>query len=111
MARIRDTGYSGQIILVNYYVFNYLNVLQSAAFSALAQTMAAIAAKSPNVKVADAFKAFALVSAPYVGDTCAAGLRIKLSAYNPQTGDMCDVHPTFEGHAVLASAILAVTAN
>jgi lysophospholipase L1-like esterase len=111
VARIRATGYSGQIVLVNYYVFNYLNLLQSSAFSALAQTMATVAASSPNVKIADAFKAFALVSAPYSGDTCAAGLRIKLSAYNPQTGDMCDVHPTFEGHAVLASAIFAAIAN
>jgi lysophospholipase L1-like esterase len=105
VARIRGAGYSGPIVLVNYYAFNYTNLLQTAGFSALAATIAAVAAASPDVKVADAFKAFALVSAPFNGDTCAAGLRIKLNSFNPQTGDTCDVHPTLAGHAVLAGAV------
>jgi len=107
VARIRHTGYSGPIVLVNYYAFNYTNVTQTGAFGALAETIAAVAAASSNVKVADAFKAFGLVSARFGGDTCAAGLRIKLNRFNPQTGDTCDVHPTFVGHAVLAGAVLA----
>lgn len=110
IARIRDTGYSGPIVLVNYYAFNYANSTQTAASGALAQAIATAAA-SPNVKVADAFKAFALVSAPFNGDTCAAGLRIKLNRFNPQTGDTCDVHPTFAGHAVLAGSVFAALAK
>jgi lysophospholipase L1-like esterase len=105
VASIRAAGYSGPIVLVNYYAFNYLNVTQTTAFGLLAQTIAAVAAASTNVKVADAFKAFALVSARFNGDTCAAGLRIKLNSFNPQTGDTCDVHPTLAGHAVLAGAV------
>lgn len=111
VARIRGAGYSGPVILVNYYAFNYTIVQQTAAFGALAATIAAVAAASPNVKVADAFKAFALVSAPFKGDTCAAGLRIKLNSVNPQTGDTCDVHPTFAGQAVLAGSVFAALAK
>lgn len=111
VARIRHAGYSGPIVLVNYYAFNYTNVTQTGAFGALAETIALVAAASPNVKVADAFKAFGLVSARFGGDTCAAGLRIKLNSFNPQTGDTCDVHPTFVGHAVLAGAVFAALAH
>jgi lysophospholipase L1-like esterase len=107
IAHIRGAGYNGPIVLVNYYAFNYTNSEQIAVFSALATTIAAVAAASPNVRVADAFKAFALVSGPFGGDTCAAGLRIKLNSFNPQTGDTCDVHSTFAGHAVLAGAVFA----
>ena len=103
---IRGTGYSGPIILVNYYAFNYSNALLVSGFSGLATTIAAVAAAAPNVRVADAFKAFALLSSPFKGDTCAAGLRIKLSSFNPLTGDNCDVHPTLAGHAVLAATVL-----
>lgn len=105
IARLRGAGYTGPIVLVNYYAFNYTNAVQTAGFGALAQTIAAVAAASPNVKVADAFKAFAMASAGTNGDTCAAGLRIKLNTLNPQTGDACDVHPSMIGHAVLAGAV------
>lgn len=111
IAHIRSAGYSGPIVLVDYYAFNYTNLTQTGAFSALAATIAGVAAASPDVKVADAFKAFALVSAPFAGDTCAAGLRIKLNSFNPQTGDTCDVHPTFAGHAVLAGAVFSALAK
>ena len=111
VANIRGAGYNGPIVLVNYYAFNYTNLLQTAGFGALAGTIAAVAAASPNVKVADAFKAFALVSSSFKGDTCAAGLRIKLTSFNPLTGDTCDVHPSFAGHAVLAGAIFAALAK
>ena len=108
---IRGAGYRGPIVLVNYYAFNYTNLVQTGAFSALAATIATVAAASPDVKVADAFKAFALVSARFAGDTCAAGLRIKLNSFNLQTGDTCDVHPTFAGQAVLAAAVFTSLAN
>jgi lysophospholipase L1-like esterase len=111
IAHVRGAGYSGPIVLVNYYAFNYTNLVQTGAFSALAATIAMVAAASPDVKVADAFKAFALVSAPFAGDTCAAGLRIKLKSLDPQTGDTCDVHPTFAGHAVLAAAVFTALAK
>jgi lysophospholipase L1-like esterase len=110
VANIRHAGYSGPIVLVNYYAFNYTNPQQTAAFGALAGAIAEVATL-PGVKVADAFKAFALVSAPFNGDTCAAGLRIKLTSFNPQTGDTCDVHPTFAGHAVLAGSVFAALAK
>jgi lysophospholipase L1-like esterase len=110
VVRIRGAGYNGPIVLVNYYAFNYNNAIQTAAFGALAGAIAEVAT-SPGVKVADAFKAFALVSAPFNGDTCAAGLRIKLTSFNPQTGDTCDVHPTFAGHAVLAGSVFAALAK
>ena len=105
IGRIRAAGYTGPIVLVNYYAFNYNNAVQIAGFGALAQTIAAVAAASPNVKVADAFKAFAMASTATGGDTCAAGLRIKLNSVNPQTGDSCDVHPSLIGQAVLAGVV------
>ena len=105
VGRIRGAGYIGPIVLVNYYAFNYTDVRQTTGFGALAQAIAAVAAASPNVKVADAFKAFAMASTFTNGDTCAAGLRIKLNSLNPATGDTCDVHPSMTGQAVLAGSV------
>jgi hypothetical protein len=51
--------------------------------------------------VADGFAAFAAASAPYDGDTCAAGLRIPLV---PPPG--CDDHPSPAGRDLLAQTIL-----
>lgn len=106
IARIRSAGYNGEIVLVNYYAFNYSNAQQVAAFTALGSAIAAVAAAEPNVKLADSYRAFAAASAPFNGDTCAAGLRLRLKTLNPLTGDYCDVHPTLAGHALITTSVL-----
>jgi hypothetical protein len=49
--------------------------------------------------VADGFGAFGAASAPFGGSPCAAGLLIKLP------DGTCNIHPSAEGHQVLAAAI------
>jgi hypothetical protein len=53
-----------------------------------------------GAKMADGFTAFQVVSAPFGGDPCKAGLLTRLT---PTT---CDVHPTRLGQSVLAAAVL-----
>jgi hypothetical protein len=50
-------------------------------------------------KVADGFGTFAVAAIPYGGDTCAAGLLIRL------TSSTCDIHPSQKGAALLASTV------
>lgn len=54
--------------------------------------------------VADGFSAFAAASAPFGGDTCAAGLETVLST-SPL---VCDIHPSPLGRALYANTIVEV---
>ncbi len=100
--RLRQTGYTGPIVAVNYFAFNYMDPLQVGALTALNTTIATVAAFF-NVRVADAFTAFAIVSAPKLGDACAAGLLIKLP------NGTCDTHPTLFGQGVIAASVVVAT--
>ncbi len=91
-------GYHGTLVVMNYYALTYGSSLASLGMQALNTALARAAARYGG-KVADAFAAFRAASASAGGDTCKAGLRIKLPS-----GD-CDLHPTARGHEVLATAI------
>jgi hypothetical protein len=60
-----------------------------------------VVTKAFGGKVADGFGTFQVATAPYGGDTCAAGLLIHL------TTTTCDIHPSSAGAALLASALYA----
>ncbi len=99
-----EAGYTGPIVLLTYYAFNYSNpadAAENAAFVGL-NGIAAGVADAFGAKVADGFSAFLVASLPSGGDPCAAGLLIPLG------GGACDVHPTVAGQQVLANAILNV---
>ena len=98
-AALRATGYQGLIVAVTYYALNYndptgllgTNLLNSAMITAAA---------GYGVLIASGFDAFAPVAATAGGDSCAAGLLIRLSATT------CDVHPTPLGRDLLAGAVI-----
>jgi lysophospholipase L1-like esterase len=91
-------GYRGTLVVMNYYALAYGPSLASVGIQSLNTTLARSAAKYGG-RVANAYAAFKSASASAGGDTCKAGLRIKL----PSGG--CDLHPTAHGHEVLATAV------
>jgi len=104
LAGLRATGYSGPIVIVNYYSPDYSNQFDTMLTQGLNQAITAPASQFGAV-VADVFTAFEnLASNPFAqGNTCVAGL---LAAANPQTSPpSCDVHPSQFGHKVIAGVI------
>ena len=107
LAAIRATGYTGTLVIVNYYSLDYTNQFETELTAALNQ---AISAPAPayGAVVADVFTAFeAAVSNPFAaGQTCVGGL---LNASNPPTSPpSCDVHPSQSGHKLIAQVVVGV---
>jgi lysophospholipase L1-like esterase len=92
--------YKGPIVLLTYYVFNYADPIQVGAFTELNGVASGIAT-SFGAKIADGFKAFQIATIPFGGDSCKAGLLIKVPG-----GTACDVHPSLEGQLLLAGTVL-----
>jgi lysophospholipase L1-like esterase len=104
LAQLRATGYSGPIVIVNYYSIDYTNQFVTELIVGLNQ---AITAPAPayGAVVADVFSAFkgAAMAGRARGDTCRAGL---LNAHNPQTQPWsCDIHASQSGHKLIAQTI------
>lgn len=95
--------YQHTLVVITYYAENYDDPASVAPIEALDAAMTGPAARY-GARLADGFDAFRLASASQNGDTCAAGLRVKLAS------GACDLHPTARGHEVLATAIEAVIA-
>ncbi len=93
--------YSGTLVLVTYY--SPTPALNTVA-QALNATIVAVAAKFPNITIADAYIPFQLASRSFGGDPCAAGLLIKLPP-NPYNTSACDVHPSPVGRDLIAAAV------
>jgi lysophospholipase L1-like esterase len=94
-ARYRHT-----LVVVTYYALNYGDAASVTPVEALNAALAGPAARY-GARLADGFAAFRAASARAGGDTCAAGLRIKLASGG------CDLHPTALGQQVLAAAVEA----
>jgi lysophospholipase L1-like esterase len=94
-------GFKHKLVALTTYARNYGDPVLTGA---IAQINAVVADRTLawGGIVADGFGAFAAASAPYGGDTCAAGLRIVTSA-SPL---VCDDHPSPAGHDLLARAIM-----
>ncbi|HZP24601.1 MAG TPA: SGNH/GDSL hydrolase family protein [Terriglobales bacterium] len=104
LAGLRATGYTGPIVIVNYYSTDYSNQFETELIQALNAAVTAPASQF-GAAVADVFSAFqAATNNPFaMGNTCMAGL---LNAANPQTNPpTCDVHPSQFGHKLIASVI------
>jgi lysophospholipase L1-like esterase len=99
LAALRDAQYRHRLVVVSYYSLNYTDTAQTGSIQALNSAVAHAAADHQAV-VADGFGAFRSATAAFGGDSCAAGLLIAL----PTGG--CNVHPSPEGHRVLAEAVL-----
>ena len=101
-ALIRDVArYHGPLVALTYYSLSYSDPTQVAGTEALNSAIASVTEKFGG-KVADGFAAFERPSAAFDGSPCAAGLLIKLP------DGTCNIHPSPEGHRLLAQAIEAV---
>lgn len=94
----RQAHYRHALVVLTYYALNYSD---SASVTQVRELNAALTgpASRYGARIASGFAAFLAASAGSGGDTCAAGLRIKL----PNGG--CDLHPSAFGQRVLAKAI------
>jgi len=97
---LRGTGYTGPIVTLDYYSTDYASATgdQGTEFlnSVINKPSTSV---SPPVITANGYAAFEAPSAAYGGNTCAAGLLVKLP------NGTCNVHPTLAGHRLLAQAI------
>jgi lysophospholipase L1-like esterase len=99
---LQATGYSGAIVINNYYSLDYSNAPATALTSDLNAAIAA-PAQAFGAVVADNFSAFeAVASNPsFGGQTCKTGL------LNPDviTPYACNIHPARTGHRVIAQSV------
>ena len=97
-ASLRAAGFTGHLVALTYYLTNYNDPNQLGALGAINQVVSAVTTQFGG-RVADGFGAFQAEAAEAGGDSCAAGLLIRL----PTGG--CDIHPSKTGQKILAEAI------
>ncbi len=99
---IRAAGYTGPIVAVTPYAVNYNDVqVEVPGLIALDGVLAQVASGF-DVQVADAFSAFFAAAVPAGGDSCAAGLLIKLP------NGTCDIHPSLAGQTLIAQTVVGL---
>ena len=92
--------YQDRLVVLSYYAETYDDPASITPIEALNAAIAGPAARY-GALLADGFAAFRAAAAQAGGDTCAAGLRVKLASGG------CDLHPSARGAQVLAAAIQA----
>jgi lysophospholipase L1-like esterase len=90
--------YEHTLVVLTYYAEKYDDPASITPIEALNAAIAGSAARSGALLV-DGFAAFRAAAAQAGGDTCAAGLRVKLASGG------CDLHPSAGGAQMLATAI------
>jgi lysophospholipase L1-like esterase len=90
--------YRHDLVVLTYYALNYGNRTSVTQTQELNAALTGPAARY-GARLADGFGAFRAASARSGGDTCAAGLRIRLPSGS------CDEHPSAHGQQVLAAAV------
>jgi lysophospholipase L1-like esterase len=96
---IRSTGYQGSIVALTYYVTNYNDPVAVFVISQLNAVVSAVT-QGFGGRAADGFGAFGAIALSTAGgDSCAAGLLIKLA------DGTCNIHPSAFGAQVLAQAV------
>ena len=98
--QIRATGYQGTIVALTYYTINYADPVGVLVIGSIDAAMEAVT-RAFGGRVADGFGAFGAIASTAGGDSCAAGLLIKLS------DGTCNIHPSALGAQVLAQAVQA----
>lgn len=99
---LRVTGFTGTIVVVNYYSTDYSDATQTGIIAALNQALAAAGAQS-GALVADVFSAFQSATVPVAGKTCNAGLlNGSFSSINQFT---CDIHPSQSGQMLIGKVV------
>lgn len=104
-ARIRgEAHYRGSLVMVNLRVLDYRDVTGVARREAVNRVISS-ATLAAGGRVADIFGAFQTAAQVFDGDTCAAGLLIRLT---PTT---CDGHTSPAGRDLYARTVRAVVTN
>jgi lysophospholipase L1-like esterase len=93
-----EARYDGQVVIVNYYSFDYANSALNRSTQMVNRAQDS-AAEPFHVQTADGFAAFQAVARRFGGDSCAAGLLTRL------TSGGCGIHPSAAGQALLAAAV------
>ncbi len=102
LKRIRATGYSNQIVLLNYYSLDYKDAFLTAEVQIINKALAD-AAKPYHVRIASAYDSFEAATEQNDGDACDARLvTVLTNASSP-----CGVHPSIQGSALLAQTVMA----
>jgi hypothetical protein len=99
-ATLRAAGFTGKFVALTTYAINYNDPLAVAALTALNQVAAQVTNAFGGV-VADGFGTFQFFAQRSGGDSCAAGLLVKLP------GGTCDIHPSQKGRDILAVSVVA----
>lgn len=100
---LRATGYSGKLLVTNYYSLDYTDAVLTTPSNRLNQAVT-IAAAPEHAEVVDVFGAFKSEAVRLAaGKTCTAGLLNRLSA-GPNG---CDVHPSAAGQQLIAKTVVA----
>ena len=97
-----EDGYNHKLVALSFYARDYVSDPVSTAVASLMRDALKERTEAWGGVLADGFEAFRDASAPYGGDTCAAGLRIVLST-SPL---VCDDHPSPLGRDLLAQALV-----
>jgi lysophospholipase L1-like esterase len=102
LSDLRATGFTGTIIVVNYYSVDYSDPTETALTSALNDALAAAAAQAGGV-VADVFTAFQTATVPVQGKTCNAGLLN--GSFSQANQFTCDIHPSQSGQMLIGKVV------
>ena len=97
---LRAAGFTGKFVALTTYATNYNDPLSVGALTALNNVTAQVTAAFGGV-VADGFGTFRFFANKAGGDSCAAGLLIKLPDAT------CDIHPSPKGRDILAVSVVA----
>jgi hypothetical protein len=97
---LRAAGFTGKFVALTTYAPNYNDPLSVAALTALNGVLAQVTTAFGGV-VADGFGTFQFFASKSGGDSCAAGLLIKLP------DGTCDIHPSQKGRDILAVSVVA----
>ncbi|HET9109708.1 MAG TPA: GDSL-type esterase/lipase family protein [Ktedonobacterales bacterium] len=92
--------YHGQIVALTYYSTNYADAVTTGILHTLDETFGQ-RTRAWGGTVASGFYAFQVATAKYNGDSCAAGLLIRVSA------TACDIHPSVKGRILLGWTVVA----
>jgi hypothetical protein len=97
---LRAAGFTGKFVALTTYAPNYNDPLSVGALTALNHVMAKVTTAFGGV-VADGFGTFQFFANKEGGDSCKAGLLIKLP------DGTCDIHPSQKGRDILAVSVVA----
>jgi lysophospholipase L1-like esterase len=102
LSDLRATGFTGTIIVVNYYSTDYSDPTQTGIIAALNQALST-AAGQQGATVADVFTAFEMATLQVGGKTCNAGLLN--GSFSPLNQFTCDIHPSQSGQMLIGKVV------